>query len=76
MIKPKIGEKIYDGACGSAGFLCESYDYLRQGFGFAQPKGKLTTKQLEILQKKYFYRERKEKFSLCYWHHEYDFTWD
>ncbi len=31
--KPKIGERIYDGACGSAGFLCESYDYLRYGDG-------------------------------------------
>ena len=29
VIKPTIGETIYDGACGSAGFLCESYDYLR-----------------------------------------------
>lgn len=26
---PKIGETIYDGACGSAGFLCEAFDYLR-----------------------------------------------
>ena len=25
---PKIGETIYDGAVGSAGFLCEAYDYL------------------------------------------------
>jgi len=24
---PKIGERIYDAACGSAGFLCEAYDY-------------------------------------------------
>lgn len=64
VIKPKIGEKIYDGACGSAGFLCESYDYLRQGFDFAQPKGKLTTKQLEILQKNTF--TGKEKKSLAY----------
>ncbi len=29
VIKPKIGERIYDGAAGSAGFLCESYDFLR-----------------------------------------------
>ncbi len=29
VVKPEIGETIYDGACGSAGFLCESYDYLR-----------------------------------------------
>lgn len=26
--RPQIGERIYDGACGSAGFLCEAYDYL------------------------------------------------
>lgn len=30
VIKPKIGEKIYDGACGSAGFLVEAYDYLNK----------------------------------------------
>ena len=26
---PVIGERIYDGACGSAGLLCEAFDYLR-----------------------------------------------
>ncbi|MEX0828114.1 MAG: N-6 DNA methylase, partial [Haliea sp.] len=31
VIKPKIGERIYDAAAGSAGFLCEAYDYLRYG---------------------------------------------
>jgi type I restriction enzyme M protein len=31
VVKPKIGEKIYDGACGSAGFLCESFEYLKGG---------------------------------------------
>ena len=29
VVKPKIGERIYDGAVGSAGFLCESFDYLK-----------------------------------------------
>ena len=29
VVKPQIGERIYDGACGSAGFLCEAFDYLR-----------------------------------------------
>jgi len=33
VVDPKIGETIYDGACGSAGFLCEAYDYLRHGPG-------------------------------------------
>ncbi|WP_427158581.1 N-6 DNA methylase [Aliinostoc sp. HNIBRCY26] len=56
VVKPKIGDRIYDGACGSAGFLCESYDYLRSG--------KLTTKELEILQKHTF--TGKEKKSLAY----------
>ncbi|PSB40016.1 type I restriction endonuclease subunit M [filamentous cyanobacterium Phorm 46] len=56
VVKPKIGHRIYDGACGSAGFLCESYDYLRQG--------NLTTKQLETLQNNTF--TGKEKKSLAY----------
>jgi type I restriction enzyme M protein len=57
VVKPKIGETIYDGACGSAGFLCESYVYLTD-------KGKLTTKDLTKLQTKTFYG--KEKKSLAY----------
>jgi len=28
VLNPTIGERIYDGACGSAGFLCEAFDYL------------------------------------------------
>jgi type I restriction enzyme M protein len=28
VLDPKIGERVYDGACGSAGFLCEAFDYL------------------------------------------------
>jgi type I restriction enzyme M protein len=54
---PKIGERIYDGACGSAGFLCESFDYLK-----AQPN--LTTADLKTLQERTFYG--KEKKSLAY----------
>lgn len=62
VIKPTIGETIYDGACGSAGFLCESYDYLRYD---EDGKGaKLTTKQLNKLQSSTFYG--REKKSLAY----------
>jgi type I restriction enzyme M protein len=57
VVKPKIGERIYDGAVGSAGFLCESFDYLKS-------KGNLTTRDLETLQKQTFYG--KEKKSLAY----------
>jgi type I restriction enzyme M protein len=56
VVKPKIGESIYDGAVGSAGFLCESHDYLR--------KRKLSTSQLKQLQTNTFYG--KEKKSLAY----------
>ena len=62
VIKPTIGETIYDGACGSAGFLCESYDYLR--YDKKGKPAKLTTKQFEILQTSTFYG--KEKKSLAY----------
>lgn len=29
VIDPQLGETIYDGAAGSAGFLCEAFDHLR-----------------------------------------------
>jgi type I restriction enzyme M protein len=57
VIQPKIGERIYDGAVGSAGFLCESFDFLKA-------KGRLTTKDLTTLQTRTFYG--KEKKSLAY----------
>lgn len=28
VVDPKIGKTVYDGACGSAGFLCEAYNYM------------------------------------------------
>lgn len=56
VVRPQIGERIYDGACGSAGFLCESYEYLR--------RGNLTTEQLGQLQTRTF--TGKEKKSLAY----------
>ena len=57
VVKPKIGDRIYDGACGSAGFLCESFVYLKS-------KGNLTTRGLTTLQNRTFYG--KEKKSLAY----------
>lgn len=57
VVDPKIGDKIYDGAVGSAGFLCEAYEYLKNSKN-------LTTKDVETLQKKTFYG--KEKKSLAY----------
>jgi len=57
VINPKIGERIYDGAVGSAGFLCESFEFLKS-------MGKLTTKDLTTLQTRTFVG--KEKKSLAY----------
>jgi type I restriction enzyme M protein len=57
VVQPKIGERIYDGACGSAGFLCESFNYLGKKRG-------LTTKEATTLQTRTFYG--KEKKSLAY----------
>jgi type I restriction enzyme M protein len=57
VVKPRIGDRIYDGACGSAGFLCESYDYLRGKKG-------LSTGDLKTLQERTF--TGKEKKSLAY----------
>jgi type I restriction enzyme M protein len=54
---PRIGERIYDAACGSAGFLCESFDYLKSN-------GNLTTSNLVTLQTRTFCG--KEKKSLAY----------
>ena len=57
VVRPKVGERIYDGACGSAGFLCESFEYMKANTT-------LTTKDLKTLQQRTFYG--KEKKSLAY----------
>ncbi len=57
VVQPKLGERIYDGAVGSAGFLCEAFDYLRA-------QSNLTTQDLDTLQMRTFFG--KEKKSLAY----------
>lgn len=57
VVAPEIGSKIYDGAAGSAGFLCEAFEYLKTSKN-------LSTKDADTLQKKTFYG--KEKKSLAY----------
>ncbi len=58
VVHPKLGERIYDGAVGSAGFLCEAFEYLKT----TNPKR--TTAQDRTLQERTFYG--KEKKSLAY----------
>ena len=57
VVHPKIGETVYDGAVGSAGFLVEAFEFLRAGSGIG-------TKEAKLLQEKTFYG--KEKKSLAY----------
>ncbi len=57
VVNPQIGQTVYDGAVGSAGFLCEAYTYMKD-------KPDLTTAQMATLQKGTFYG--KEKKSLAY----------
>src|SRR5216684_4501657 len=79
VVQPKLGDRIYDGACGSAGFLCESFEYLKSPGNANLPIGaskvlknaipengapNLTTKDLKTLQTRTFYG--KEKKSLAY----------
>lgn len=58
VIAPRLGETLCDPAVGSAGFLCEAFDYLR-----AQNPQR-TTAQDRALQERTFYG--KEKKSLAY----------
>jgi type I restriction enzyme M protein len=56
VIDPKLGERIYDGAAGSAGFLCEAFEYLRP---------KVTSPaDLQTLERRTFYG--KEQAPLAY----------
>src|SRR5438034_4795756 len=53
VVKPELGQKIYDGAVGSAGFLCEAYDYLKA----EHPKR--TSAQDKFLHERTFYGKAK-----------------
>ena len=56
VVDPQIGETIYDPALGSAGFLCEAFEYLKARAD--------TVDKRQILQERTFYG--KEKKSLAY----------
>lgn len=57
VLNPQVGEKVYDAACGSAGFLCEAYAYMYD-------RMEKTTSNLKTLQENTFYG--KEKKNLAY----------
>ena len=48
ILDPQLGEKFYDGACGSGGFLCEAFNYMNE-------HGANTADKWATLQKHTFY---------------------
>lgn len=43
IVNPQIGKTVYDGACGSAGFLCEAYTYMHNKVKRTADEAKLQT---------------------------------
>ncbi len=60
VVDPKVGQTIYDGAVGSAGFLVEAFEYLTKD----DKKSSYSPTEWNIIQKDTFYG--KEKTSLGY----------
>ena len=58
VVDPKPGETLFDPACGSAGFLCESFEYIKR------KNPKQTRAEAAFVQEKMF--RGKEKKSLAY----------
>jgi type I restriction enzyme M protein len=58
VVSPKVGDKVYDGAVGSAGFLCEAHEYM------TKDRSALSTSDLKTIQTNTFYG--KEKKNLAY----------
>lgn len=52
VVDPKIGETVYDPACGSAGFLCEAYNYMLEH--------KKSASDYDTLQKNTFFGKEKK----------------
>jgi type I restriction enzyme M protein len=61
VVNPQIGESVYDPAVGSAGFLCEAFEFMRKGSATGR---ELSTADLDTLQNRTF--TGKEKKSLAY----------
>lgn len=61
VVNPQIGETVYDPAVGSAGFLCEAFEFMRKGGASGR---ELSTEDLYTLQTRTF--TGKEKKTLAY----------
>ncbi len=54
-VDPKIGETVYDPACGTGGFLAQAYEHMHHNLG-----ADATPDQLDILKTQTFYGREKE----------------
>ncbi len=52
VVDPRIGETVYDPACGSAGFLCEAFSYMQEQVE--------STHDAKVLQEKTFFGKEKK----------------
>src|ERR1700693_4385722 len=54
-VAPAVGETVYDPACGTGGFLAQSYEFMRDRLGSSS-----TADQIETLKHRTFYGREKE----------------
>tara|TARA_B100000900_G_scaffold353172_1_gene321198 strand:+ start:69 stop:308 length:240 start_codon:yes stop_codon:yes gene_type:complete len=54
IVNPQLGETVYDGAVGSAGFLCEAHTYM------IKDRDSLSTQDLKTIQENTFYGKEKK----------------
>jgi type I restriction enzyme M protein len=55
VVKPEVGETVYDPCCGTGGFLAQSYEFIIENGGYS-----LTQEQIKFLKSRTFYGREKE----------------
>jgi type I restriction enzyme M protein len=55
VVKPEVGETVYDPCCGTGGFLAQSYEFIIENGGSS-----LTQEQIKFLKSRTFYGREKE----------------
>ncbi|MDB4786764.1 type I restriction-modification system subunit M [Planctomycetaceae bacterium] len=61
VVAPKVGEKVYDAAVGSAGFLVESFDFMKDPDNHAGKK--LSVNDMRTLQKETLFGKEKKSMA-------------
>ncbi len=63
VVDPKVGERVYDPAVGSCGFLIEAYHHIRYEDFDAKKQRELSTEQLKFLNEETFFGNEKTPLS-------------